>query len=188
MGVVLVQMERSFRSANRGRRGGRHLRPQLGVSLIEATIAAALLLIIAAGVLPLFAQSLANNIAGADSSAASNGARSQTEQLFQLPFNSVQLTLVAGNELVLEEYYSLAEKKWKLGAEPSGGADPALWTRTATIRQYSVNALDDELVDPAEAHLGQVHLKEIEVAVLGTRTAGPLGPSRRVTVRTLKSQ
>ncbi len=166
-------------------------RRERGLSLIEATIAAALLLIIAAGVLPMFTQAMVNNLAGADSSASSNGARTMTEELFQLPWDNVRLTLVAGNELVAEEYYSLADKEWKAGVEPSG--DPALWTRTATVRQYSVLALDDEIIDPAEAldfdaDPGQIHLKEIEVAVVGTRTGGPLGPSRRVTVRMLKSQ
>ncbi len=187
MGVVLMRTHSG--RADSGRRMPR----QQGLSLVEASIAAALLLIIAAGVFPMFTQALANNLAGAESSSSSNSARSRTEQLFQLPFNHTELTLVSGNELVAEEYYSLADKRWKVGPEPSGGTDPALWTRVATIRQYSVNALDDEIVEPSEALQfeaapGQVHLKEIEVAVTGTRTGGPLGPSRRVTVRLLKSQ
>ena len=166
---------------------------QRGLSLVEVTIASAILLLIAAGILPMFTQALANNMAGADSSSASNTARSQVEELFQLPFGSVALTLVAGTELVTPSYYSLADHQWKPGTEPLDGSDPALWTRTATIRQYSVNALDDEVIDPSEAldfdaDLGQVHLKEIQVDVVGTRSAGPLGPSRRVTVRMMKSQ
>lgn len=174
-------------------RGDRRVGRQLGLTLIEATIAAALLLLIAAGVLPLFTQSLSNNLSGADSSTATNTARSQVEELFQMPFNSAPLTLVSGTELVTESYYSFADQQWKPGPEPPDGSDPALWLRTATIRQYSVRALDDELVDPSEAldadaDLGQVHIKEIETEVVGTRTAGPLGPSRRITVRLLKSQ
>lgn len=164
-----------------------------GLSLVEATIAAALLLVIAGGVLPLFTQALSNNVAGADSSWASNAARSETEELFQLPFNHLELTLTSGTELVTPFYYSLYDHEWKAGTEPAGGVDPALWNRTSTIRQYSVNALEDEVIDPGEAldfdaDLGQIHFKEIEVELLGTRTAGPLGPSRRVTVRLLKSQ
>jgi hypothetical protein len=184
--------QRMTRSADRRRRHGRRLRRQRGLSLIEASIAAALLLVIAVGTIPMFAQALSNNVAGADSTAASNSARSQTEELFQLPFISPLLTLTAGSELVTEAYFSISQKKWLAGPVPPGSTD-ALWTRTSTIRQYSVNALDDGTLDPAEAldadaDLGQVHLKEIEVGVLGTRSAGPLGPSRRVSVRMLKSQ
>jgi len=189
MGVVLMKRRRRTR-ANHPRQ---RRQPQRGMSLIEATIAAAILLFIAAGILPLFAQALANNLSGADSTSVSNSARSGTEELFQLPFNSARLTLVSGTELVVEDYYSLAEKKWKPGPEPSGGSDPALWNRTATVRQYSVNALEDGLLEPSEAlefdaHVSQVHLKEIELEVVGTRTAGPLGPSRRIATRTMKSQ
>lgn len=186
-----VELSRSSHAGHRARR----CRPAAarGLSLVETTIAAALLLLVAVGVLPLFAQALSNNLAGADSSTASNTARSQVEELFQLPFNSNQLTLVTGNELVVESYYSLADEEWKPGPEPPDNSDPALWTRTATIRQYSVAALQDGLLEPSEAleadaPPGQVHFKEIEAAIVGTRTAGPLGPSRRITVRLLKSQ
>lgn len=168
-------------------------RSERGLSLIEAVIAAGILLVLAVGILPLFAQSMSNNQSGADSSTVSNSARSAVEEIFQLPFNSAPLIPTAGTELVTESYYSLADGEWKAGPEPPDGSDPALWLRTATIRQYSVNALDDEIVDPSEAldfdaDLGQIHFKEIEVEVEGTRSAGPLGPSRRITLRMLKSQ
>ena len=168
-------------------------RREHGLGLIEATIAAGIMLVLAVGILPLFAQSLSNNQSGADSSTVANAARSEVEELFQLPFNSAPLTLTAGNELVTESYYSLADEEWKDGPAPTDGSDPALWLRTTTVRQYSVNAMDDEIVDPGEAlqfdaDLGQIHFKEIEVEVEGTRSAGPLGPSRRLTVRMLKSQ
>lgn len=198
MGVVLMPKPQSPRSSvsrsspSRSNGRGRPHGAEKGVSLIEASIAAALLLVIAVGTLPMMTTALSNNLSGAESSTASNTARSQTEELFQLPFSSPMLTLVAGNELVTESYFSLSEHKWKAGPVPAGSGD-ALWTRTSRIRQYSVTALDDDLIEPSEAlefdaDLGQIHLKEIEVEVLGTRTAGPLGPSRRVTVRMLKSQ
>ena len=167
-------------------------RRERGVSLIEAVIAAGLLLVIAAGILPLFATALSNNQSGADSTSVSNTARTQVEELIELPFNNTQITLTTGSELVIESYYSLADKKWVAGPAPGDGSDPALWTRTATIRQYSINALDDEKLETSEALTsdadpGQVHLKELEVAVAGTRQGGPLGPSRRITLRMLKS-
>lgn len=167
-------------------------RRQRGLSLIEATIAAGLLLVIAAGILPLFAQALSNNQSGADSTSVSNMARTEVEELFQLPFNSPQITLTTGNELVLASYYSFDDHQWVDGEPPGDGSDTALWTRTATIRQYSINALDDQKLEttealPSDAAPGQIHFKELEIAVAGTRLAGPLGPSRRITLRMLKS-
>jgi len=165
-------------------------RRQRGVSLIEAVIAAGLLLVIASGILPLFAQSLSNNLAGSDSTAVSNTARSQVEELMELPFGAPAMTLTTGTELATNSYYSLANKKWIDGDETL--TDPAIWTRTAIIRQYSINALDDQKLETSEAltadaPAGQVHFKELEINVAGTRMGGPLGPSRRIQVRMLKS-
>jgi hypothetical protein len=148
---------------------------------------------VAVGVLPLFAQSLSSNLAGAESSWASNAARSTAEELLQLPFDHPRLTLASGTELVEESHYSLADGDWRPGPEPPPGAGATPWRRTTTIRQYGSAALDDELVDPGEAlafdaEPQHVHLKEIVVAVVGARTAGPLGPGRRIAVRLLKSQ
>ena len=168
-------------------------RRQRGLSMIEAVIASGLLLVIAAGILPLFAQAMVSNQSGSDSTSISNMARTEVEELFEVPFNSAQITLTTGTELVFASYYSHETEKWVDGEAPLDGSDPAKWTRTVIIRQYSINALDDERLDAGEALTsdadpGQVHFKEIEVAVAGTRRAGPLGPSRRITVRTLKSQ
>jgi Tfp pilus assembly protein PilV len=166
---------------------------QTGLSMIEALIAAALLLVIAAGILPLFSQAIVNNQSGSESSSVSNMARSQVEELYQLPFNHAQLTPVSGSELSIASYYSFNDEVWKTGEAPLDGSDPALWERTAIVRQYSVSALEDNLLDSAEAleagaPPGQVHFKEIEVTANGTRTGGPLGPSRIIAVRMLKSQ
>lgn len=167
-------------------------RRERGVSLIEAVIAAGLLLVIAAGILPLFAQALSNNQSGSDSTWVSNTARTQVEELIELPFGGAAMTLTTGTELVTTSYYSLEYRKWVDGEAPLDGSDPALWTRITTIRQYSINALDDDKLETSEAlnadaDPGQVHFKEIEVAVAGTRQGGPLGPSRRIAVRMLKS-
>jgi type II secretory pathway pseudopilin PulG len=183
-----MDMEMSLRSNLRFRSLARR-----GLSMIEALIAAALLLVIAAGILPLFSQAIVNNQTGSESSSVSNMARSQVEELYQLPFNHAQLTPVSGAELTIASYYSFGDEVWKPGAAPVDGSDPALWERTAVVRQYSVNSLDDNLLDPAEAldagaPPGQVHFKEIEVTANGTRTGGPLGPSRIIAVRMLKSQ
>ena len=63
--------------------------------------------------------------------------------------------------------------------------DSAIWTRTTTIRQFSVTDLTAPLADTAPA--ANVHLKEITVAVESAR-GGPLGVGKRITVRLFKSQ
>ena len=164
-----------------------------GFTLIEVTIAGFLLLAVALGVLPIFTQSLASNQAGADSTQVSNMSRSRVEEMLQLPFNSPQLAITDGTELVTNSYYSAHYGNWNEGEPPEDGSDPALWLLTTTIRQYAISALDDGKVEAAEALPAGtlesfVHLKEIEVAAVGTRLAGPLGPSKRITLRMYKAQ
>lgn len=166
-------------------------REESGFSLIEVTIAAALVLIVAVGVLPMFTQAMVNTQAGSDSSFVSNAARTRVEELFQAPWDSPLVTLTAGTELVTDEYFSLNDHAWMLGAAPVDGS--ATFTRTTRVRQFSVIALENELLEDSEAldslaDPGQVHLKEIRVTVEGLRTAGPIGPSKRITLTMLKSQ
>jgi type II secretory pathway pseudopilin PulG len=171
-----------------------------GFSVVEALIAAAILLIIAIGVLPLFTRAIMDNQAGNDSSTVTNFARSQVEDRFQLNFNDANLTLPVSGATELATTDSWAQgvpneiadntEGWYAGAPTDKG--PLLWTRTTTIRQYNVNDLDDNgqfdtplagTTDP-----GQVHLKEIEVNLVGQRLGGPLGASKQIRLRTLKSQ
>ena len=58
--------------------------PEAGFSLIEALIATGILLMIAIGIIPLFASSILNNTRGADSTTATNFSRSQLESLERL--------------------------------------------------------------------------------------------------------
>ncbi len=159
-------------------------------SLIEVLIAAALLLIIALGVLPLFTQAMVSNTAGNESTQVSNFARSRLEEYQQLPLNGASLTVPIGStELTVEDYYSFADEAWKSGPEPAG--DPARWSRTTVVRQYGVSALDDGILTPDEALDGGteesfVHFKEVEVTVRGGRAGGVLGPSKAIILRLLK--
>jgi hypothetical protein len=150
------------------------------------------MLVIALGTLPVFVRSSIDNVSGRESTEVSNLARSQIEQFRQLAFDSPDLTIDAGSEKVFDSYYSFADKSWKAGAEPTDGSDPALWTRTATVRQYSAAALQDGQLDVAEAlpsgtDASFVHLKEVVITLISTRS-GPLGPSKQVSLRVLKSQ
>lgn len=169
-------------------------RSRAGFTLLEVLIAMALFLVVALGILPLFTQSMTSNLSGRESTVAANFARSRVEQFFQLAFNSADLTIDDGTEKVFEDYYSEQDDEWKDGAAPLDGSDPAVWTRTTTVRQYSSNALEDGTLDPATEALPAgtdpnfIHLKEILVELEGTREGGPLLPAKRIALRALKSQ
>lgn len=166
-------------------------RGEQGFSLIEVLIASGILLVVALGVLPIFAQAIVNNRAGADYTQATNFAKSELERLYALPFSSFELQ-VEGEETERVQYFSLAQQIWIDGEAPP--ADPPLWTRTTTIRQYGLGGLvdldkDGTLDDPLPGGTPDtfVHVKEIEVRVESGRSGGPLGAGKRITLRVYKS-
>ena len=170
-----------------GRR--RRRRGDLGFSLIEALIAAALLLVVVLGFVPLFVRSSISNSEGRESTRAANFARSRAEQLYELPFNHPSLD-VDGTATEIVDYYLHSTETWSTDA----GSDPLdVWKRTTTVRQYHINALSDGQLQASEALPGgsdpaQVHLKEIEVAIESERGSNILGPPKSITVRVLKAK
>ena len=169
--------------------------PESGFSLVEAMVAALLLLLIAVGILPLFVQSIVNNAQGQDSSTAANYARARLEEFDQLPFDDVRMKITAGDELRFDEIYLFNGKKWIDGTVPPAG-DWALWTRTTLIHQYgAVNwttapySFENRL--PSSANPIDVHLKEIEVTVTSQRNRNATGVSfgggKAVSARVYKS-
>lgn len=171
------------------RRGPAAVTPR-GFSLIEVLVALAILMIISVGLLPLFTRAVISNSSGAQSTDASNFARSRLEEFVQLEWNALPM-LIDGEANTFEEYFSFADRTWKDGLPPAG--DPALWTRQTIVRQYGVDALADGLIEPDEAQPGaggvtpqSVHLKEIEVTVQGGREGGVFGLPRRLTLQTLR--
>lgn len=189
------QHNRSAPAATRPHRGrscrtSRTLR-EGGFTLIEVLIASALLMVVTVGLLPMYVRSITDNAAGAESTRMTNFARSQIEEYSQLDFNSPELTIDAGSEKVVSEYYSHYYREWRDGTPPA--ADPAAFTRTVTVRQYNAAALQDLQLDPAEAlpnGTGNsfVHLKEVVVVIQGTRRLALLGPAKQITLRIVKSQ
>lgn len=180
--MAMALVSRAHR--NRPRRGG--------FSLIETIVGLALLLIIALGMLPLFISSSVNNVSGKEATEVTNLGRSELEEFRQLPFNSPRLTIDAGSEKTLDEYYSFNDKQWKPGPAPTDGSDPPLWTRTATVRQFAASAVTDGVLDadealPAGTSDSFVHLKEIQITIDGERR-GALGPAKSISLRVLKSQ
>ena len=161
-----------------------------GLSIVEVMIAAALLLIIALGILPLFSRSIISNRQGLDSTEVSNMARTQMEEYVQLPFNHLMMTVPDGaDELLVEQHYSEKDDRWKVGKDPAGG-DNALFVRTTRIRQFGIDpSAVSGLTAPFQGgeSPATIHLKEIQVNVLG-HAGGPLGPQKQITVRVFKSQ
>ena len=164
-------------------------RPQEGMSLIEVMLASLLFLAISLGVVPLFTQSMISNSSGNDSTKAANFARARTEEMLHLPFNHQDLTIEAGSEKRSQEYWERSGETWHPFPIPAVG--DAEWTRTTIIRQYNVEAMEDDAVQIAEAlpvgtDPSLVHLKEIEVQV--AQAGGLLTSSAKsIAVRTLRS-
>lgn len=173
---------------------------QRGFSVVEVLIATLIFLIIAVGILPLFAASTKNNMDGREATETSNFGRSAVEDLLQAQFNDPRLTIpAAANVSTVEQYFSQKDQVWKTGTGSS--ADPALWRRQVRVRQFNINDLADDGIfdDPliGSTDPGQVHLKEVEVqvwnsrddkaALVNGRPFTTLGMSRRFTVRMLKS-
>jgi Tfp pilus assembly protein PilV len=170
---------------------------EAGFSLIEALIAALILLFIALGLIPLFARSLRDNTSGNDSTQASNHGKAKLEEYLQLPFNNQSLALApASTSVTVGESWAQgdatqvgdANEGWWAGAP--AGRGKLLWSRQTVVRQYGITDLDDgKLGDPLPGGTEPVfvHLKEVEVRLESEREPGnPLGGGRVVTFRMVK--
>ena len=164
-------------------------RGEQGLTLIEILFASLLFMAVALGVVPMFTQSMVSNTSGNDSTKAANFARARAEELMQVTFNHEDLTIDAGSEKTIEEYYTSSDSQWHLYPVPAGTI-PA-WLRTTIVRQYNVDALDDNRVEIAEAlpagsDPSFIHLKEIQVSV---EQGGSIFTSKAktITVRTLRA-
>ncbi len=143
---------------------------EAGMSLIEAVIAAAVLLVAAAGILPLFVRSTFNNIRGLDSTQASQHAISGHEHLLVLAVDDRRFELAdplpahtvrpagSGDEMLLADAFwdrgarSPSPVAVRLGdgdwiADPAGAQDLVFWRRRSLIRQYSYADISDGVID-----------------------------------------
>jgi type II secretory pathway pseudopilin PulG len=176
-----------------GRRG------DAGFTIVEALIAAAILLIIALGLLPLFSRSINDNVSGNDASQAANGSRTELEEMLLVPFNNDRMTVPAGAQMAQtkEDWTSgLADKTgdqdeawWPdpVGAGVTGHG-PVLWKRTSEVRQYTISDLADGSLDnplPGGTQSTYVHLKEITVMVENPKK-NLFGNGQGITLRVLK--
>jgi type II secretory pathway pseudopilin PulG len=167
-----------------------------GFSLLEAIIAAALVLIITLGIMPLFTRSIVDNLAGKESTLSTNYSRSRSESLTSLPLDREVLRPPVGEDSqgVCEQYHSASG--WTTFTCGAGVSGTPPWLRTTGVQQYSIRdiydddtaeglptftepipgyALDDDRFDAF------VHVRELMVVTEGQRLANsPLGRGRRV--------
>lgn len=160
-----------------------------GFSLVEVLIAAAIMLVVALGLLPLFSQAMVNNSAGNDYTQVSNHAKSEVERLNQLAIDSADLTIAAGQpSRITEDFYSLKRKRWVNAA--TLGSERPVWSRTTTIRQCGVTDVSAGRCAtslPGGTDSSAIHVKDIEVQIVGGRPEGGiLGTGKRITLATLK--
>lgn len=166
---------------------------EAGFSLIEALIAAGILLIIAMGLIPLFSQSILNNAAGSDHTQASTFAKDELEDLEGLAFATPRL-VVPGTAVE-----NLSTDFWTAGTTDLGDegwvsvapSNPR-WSRTTRVTQFSVGAFDDGMLTDPERQPGntqpiQVHFKVIEVQLdSGKKATSGLPPGPRLVYRIIK--
>jgi len=159
-------------------------RGDAGFSIVEALVAAAILLIIALGLLPVFSRSINDNVAGSDATQATNGSRTQIEELLQTPFNNQRLAIGAGStKAETKDYFtrglsSSGTDTYQIGSASEGwttdssGRGPVLWNRTTTLNEYAISDLNDGTLDtPLDGGTDPsfVHLKQVQVKIENTK-------------------
>jgi prepilin-type N-terminal cleavage/methylation domain-containing protein len=162
-------------------------RAQAGFSLIEMLIAAAILVVVVLALVPLFATSLSQNLAGRELSVATSHGRSQVEELTQLPLDRLELEVPEGSTERRESELFDPETYRFTAAAPSG---PTPWSRVTTVRQFNVRDLyeNGRLTDPLDGSTPapHVHLREVIVEVESEREAGAVGGGREVRMTTVR--
>lgn len=191
-----------------------------GFSLIEVLVALLLLAVVLVSLVPLFTRSMQLNAEGSEAGRQSQLGRAEVEELLQLPFNHELLEVTAGTERSFTEFWStglpqrLGDEGWRPDLPAPGAGlglqEEALWERTVTVRQYSINAVQDTdgdgVVDliagledtdrdgvfdnplPGGTLAAAVHIKELDVAVESRRAeTNTVTPTARLRLQQLKS-
>jgi len=170
--------------------------PEAGFSLIEALIATGILLMIAVGIIPLFATSILNNTRGADSMSATNYGRSQIETLEGMVLKQTPAVSVAAGQkqLVTSEYWTPgatnqindSSEGWYAGTAPSGTL--ATWTRQTTVTEFGLSAVDDGFPSTdAQDGSATPMFTMIQVDLNSGKLSGILGNGERITMRMIRA-
>ncbi|MCZ6506496.1 MAG: prepilin-type N-terminal cleavage/methylation domain-containing protein [Acidobacteria bacterium] len=173
-----------------------------GFSLIEALVATALVLIITLGIMPLFTNSVIQNLSGKESTVSTNYSRSSSEELVPLPLDREVLRppVSLAYQQICQDYEQ--GRGWEFvtcGAPPTG---TPTWTRETFVQQYNIREIYDgdtaagvpTFKNPVPGYPlsasrldSSVHIRELMVITEGQRTPdSPLGPGRRVDLVNLR--
>ncbi len=181
----------------------RRQRGNAGFSLIEMLVAAALLMFIALGLIPLFVQAMRDNETGSDLTTATSGNKSKLEESSQVPMSSPDLVPDMGStqHLARDSWTQGDATKindrnegWWAGVPSDKGR--ILWKREMQVYQYSMSSLDkqrqDYVLAPNERLPGGTNpiyapLKEVEVVVESESRSAILGGGRRMIFHGLKA-
>lgn len=185
-----------------------------GFSLVEALIATVVLGFIAIGILPMFTQAMANNKQGSDSTVVTTFGKTNIESLDAVDFANapaVQVPTGALSCITVDWYMQQSAKQvggtngqwvvtYPTGGAPCGpgpvpvqtapsGPGLALWKRTTTVSQYSVNDLPNSFVNPLAGGTSpdQVHLKKLVVVVQRAIPGAGVMAGKAITLQLLRS-
>ncbi|MCP3961586.1 MAG: hypothetical protein GY719_27405 [bacterium] len=126
-----------------------------GFSLVEGLIAAALLLVVAVGILPLFMRALESNISGGRSSQITTFVSADIEAVNQLIVDRDEWDLTGSDFLTLDVGTNTGTDFWDIGTlsdgvqparlgdeewvdEETDATGPILWSRDMVLRKYSL--------------------------------------------------
>lgn len=128
-----------------------HRRQEAGFSLLEGLFAAALMLVVAVSILPLFMRALDSNTRGGRASQVSTFVTAELEEVNQATIDRDDWQLTGANTSVLTfptsywdtgQLYASEGSPAQIGDEgwiddASAAAGPILWSRDMTVRKYS---------------------------------------------------
>ncbi len=185
-------MIRTFRVPRRAARRAAPRRRSAGFTLVETLVAIALLGLILVGVLPLFTQSMLNNLKGNRGTQAANNTGQVLEDAGHdrflspdLSWNTADTSLTYPIQYIVEDFAAPVETvpEWVTPLTPPA---QEAWRRQVVITQHGINDItDNNLLDTPLAGTWDpsgVQLKEVQVQVrAGGAFASPF------TVRKVKS-
>ncbi len=184
-----------------------------GFSLIEVLMAMVLLLVVIAGLLPLFSRSVLENLEGKESTVSTNHARSELETYKQLTFNNWELDIAVGDdERITDSEFTqvtpnqIGDERWV----PTAAAGELVpWTRSTRVRQLGLNGVADTDLDGVIDQLigledndfdgefdnflvggttpNAIHLKEVRVQIEGAKQWSQSGTAAQSTMRSIKA-